>query len=81
MKKPAHARLGGALTVVIALSFADIFRNNAVKNGLLTIELPESEVGSGWFRLSVVRLFALFSTDSTGFLLAGLTTSIQLVEA
>jgi 3-isopropylmalate/(R)-2-methylmalate dehydratase small subunit len=29
---------------IIASSFADIFRNNALKNGLLTIELPEAVV-------------------------------------
>ena len=29
---------------VIAPKFADIFRNNSVKNGLLTVELPEAEV-------------------------------------
>ena len=29
---------------VIAPSFADIFRNNGVKNGLLTVELTEAEV-------------------------------------
>jgi 3-isopropylmalate/(R)-2-methylmalate dehydratase small subunit len=29
---------------VIASSFADIFRNNALKNGLLTVELPEEVV-------------------------------------
>lgn len=29
---------------IIASSFADIFRNNALKNGLLTIELPEEVV-------------------------------------
>lgn len=28
--------------VVIALGFADIFRNNALKNGLLLVDLPES---------------------------------------
>ena len=30
--------------VVIAPSFADIFKNNSVKNGLLTVELAEPEV-------------------------------------
>ena len=30
--------------VVIAPSFADIFRNNCAKNGLLTVVLPEEEV-------------------------------------
>jgi len=32
------------VAVVIAPSFADIFRTNSVKNGLLTVELAESEV-------------------------------------
>lgn len=31
------------LRAVIARSFADIFRNNALKNGLLPIELPEAQ--------------------------------------
>ena len=30
--------------VVIAPSFADIFHNNCLKNGILTVELPEEEV-------------------------------------
>ncbi len=32
------------LRVIIATSFADIFRNNCMKNGLLTIELSDAEV-------------------------------------
>jgi 3-isopropylmalate/(R)-2-methylmalate dehydratase small subunit len=32
----------GGFTVVIATSFGDIFRRNALKNGLLAVELPES---------------------------------------
>jgi 3-isopropylmalate/(R)-2-methylmalate dehydratase small subunit len=30
---------------IIASSFADIFKNNALKNGLLVVELPEAVVG------------------------------------
>ncbi len=33
-------------------AFADIFRNNAVKNGLLTIELSEQEVDEIFFQVS-----------------------------
>jgi 3-isopropylmalate/(R)-2-methylmalate dehydratase small subunit len=32
------------IDVVIAPSFGDIFRTNAGKNGLLTVQLPEAEV-------------------------------------
>ncbi|MDO8522039.1 MAG: 3-isopropylmalate dehydratase small subunit [bacterium] len=34
------ALLGAGFNAVIAISFADIFRNNSAKNGLLLIELP-----------------------------------------
>jgi 3-isopropylmalate/(R)-2-methylmalate dehydratase small subunit len=34
----------GGIRVVIASSFADIFKNNSGKNGFLTIELPEDIV-------------------------------------
>lgn len=30
--------------VILAVSFADIFKNNAMKNGLLPVELPESTI-------------------------------------
>src|SRR5690606_24339472 len=33
---------------VIAPSFGDIFRNNALKGGLLPVELPESAVAELW---------------------------------
>jgi 3-isopropylmalate/(R)-2-methylmalate dehydratase small subunit len=35
------ALIGWGIRVVIALSFADIFRNNALKNGLLPVEVVE----------------------------------------
>jgi 3-isopropylmalate/(R)-2-methylmalate dehydratase small subunit len=38
------ALTGAGFQAVIAPSFADIFRNNALKNGLLPVALPESEV-------------------------------------
>ena len=41
---------------VIAISFADIFCNNATKNGLLPIALPES---------TVVRLFSMIESDAS----------------
>ena len=34
------ALLGYGFNAVIAISFADIFRNNSAKNGLLVVELP-----------------------------------------
>ncbi len=38
------ALTGAGFQTVIAPSFADIFRNNALKNGLLPVALPEDEV-------------------------------------
>jgi 3-isopropylmalate/(R)-2-methylmalate dehydratase small subunit len=38
------AMLDFGFRVVIAPSFADIFANNSLKNGLLTVRLPEQEV-------------------------------------
>jgi 3-isopropylmalate/(R)-2-methylmalate dehydratase small subunit len=35
------ALIGWGIKVVIAISFADIFRNNALKNGLLPVEVAE----------------------------------------
>jgi 3-isopropylmalate/(R)-2-methylmalate dehydratase small subunit len=40
----AWALLENGFAAVIAPSFADIFRSNAAKNGLLTVELPAAEV-------------------------------------
>jgi 3-isopropylmalate/(R)-2-methylmalate dehydratase small subunit len=44
------ALLAWGIRAVISSSFADIFRNNALKNGLLPVEVPPSELA---------RLFAL----------------------
>ncbi len=38
------AILGAGFNAVIAISFADIFRNNSAKNGLLLIELPRDVI-------------------------------------
>jgi 3-isopropylmalate/(R)-2-methylmalate dehydratase small subunit len=38
------ALIGAGFNAVIAISFADIFRNNSAKNGLLLIELPKKTV-------------------------------------
>jgi 3-isopropylmalate/(R)-2-methylmalate dehydratase small subunit len=38
------ALLDGGIRVVIAPSFADIFFNNAFKNGMLLIKLPQSDI-------------------------------------
>ena len=38
---------------VIAPSFADIFKNNAFKSGLLPVELPESEIDALFDRIAV----------------------------
>ncbi len=45
------ALLGWGIKVVIAPSFADIFRNNALKNGLLPVALEEEQV-EGLFSLA-----------------------------
>jgi len=42
----AWALLGWGVKAVISTSFADIFRNNAVKNGLLTIEVDQETVSA-----------------------------------
>jgi 3-isopropylmalate/(R)-2-methylmalate dehydratase small subunit len=42
----AWALMDAGFLVVIAPSFADIFRNNAVGNGLLPVALPETAVES-----------------------------------
>jgi 3-isopropylmalate/(R)-2-methylmalate dehydratase small subunit len=38
------ALLGGGFNAVVAISFADIFRNNSAKNCLLLVELPRKVV-------------------------------------
>jgi 3-isopropylmalate/(R)-2-methylmalate dehydratase small subunit len=40
-----YGLVDGGIRCVIAPSFGDIFATNAAKNGLLTITLPEAEVG------------------------------------
>jgi len=40
------ALLGWGVKAVISTSFADIFRNNAVKNGLLTIEVDQETLSA-----------------------------------
>jgi 3-isopropylmalate/(R)-2-methylmalate dehydratase small subunit len=40
-----YGLVDGGIRCVIAASFGDIFAANAAKNGLLTITLPEAEVG------------------------------------
>jgi 3-isopropylmalate/(R)-2-methylmalate dehydratase small subunit len=42
----AWALLGWGVKAVISTSFADIFRNNAVKNGLLTIEVDQQSLSA-----------------------------------
>jgi 3-isopropylmalate/(R)-2-methylmalate dehydratase small subunit len=49
------ALMAWGFRAVISSSFADIFRNNALKNGLLPIEVPPEELG---------RLFALVDADT-----------------
>jgi 3-isopropylmalate/(R)-2-methylmalate dehydratase small subunit len=42
------ALLDGGFRVVISSRFADIFRNNSTKSGLLTVTLPQAEVEALW---------------------------------
>jgi 3-isopropylmalate/(R)-2-methylmalate dehydratase small subunit len=42
------ALLDGGFRVVISPRFADIFRNNSTKSGLLTVILPQAEVEALW---------------------------------
>jgi 3-isopropylmalate/(R)-2-methylmalate dehydratase small subunit len=42
------ALLDGGFRVVISSRFADIFRNNSTKSGLLTVALPQAEVEALW---------------------------------
>ena len=42
------ALLDGGFRVVISSRFADIFRNNSTKSGLLTVLLPQDEVEALW---------------------------------
>jgi 3-isopropylmalate/(R)-2-methylmalate dehydratase small subunit len=42
------ALLDGGFRVVISPRFADIFRNNSTKSGLLTVILPEADVEALW---------------------------------
>ncbi|MGA9356367.1 MAG: 3-isopropylmalate dehydratase small subunit, partial [Terriglobales bacterium] len=60
--------------VVIASSFADIFANNSLKNGLLTVRLSEGQVGEIMRRAAstdgytlTVDLERLVVEDSDGF--------------
>ncbi len=42
------ALLDGGFRVVISSRFADIFRNNSTKSGLLTVALPQTDVEALW---------------------------------
>jgi 3-isopropylmalate/(R)-2-methylmalate dehydratase small subunit len=42
------ALLDGGFRVVISSRFADIFRNNSTKSGLLTVQLPQPQVEELW---------------------------------
>ena len=42
------ALLDGGFRVVISSRFADIFRNNSTKSGLLTVLLPQADVEAMW---------------------------------
>ena len=45
------ALLDGGFRTVISSRFADIFRNNSTKSGLLTVLLPQADVEALWERI------------------------------
>jgi 3-isopropylmalate/(R)-2-methylmalate dehydratase small subunit len=47
------ALLDGGFRVVISSRFADIFRNNSTKSGLLTVQLPQPDVEALWAAIEV----------------------------
>jgi 3-isopropylmalate/(R)-2-methylmalate dehydratase small subunit len=47
------------IRVVIAPSFADIFHANAANNGVLTVELPESEMAQLFARAAATAVYEL----------------------
>ncbi|RBY82172.1 3-isopropylmalate dehydratase small subunit [Geodermatophilus sp. TF02-6] len=47
------ALMDGGFRVVISSRFADIFRNNSTKSGLLTVVLPQAEVEALWQAVEV----------------------------
>src|ERR1700709_1816666 len=47
------ALLDGGFRAVISSRFADIFRNNSTKSGLLTVVLPQDDVESLWTAIEV----------------------------
>ena len=55
----AWALLDAGFRVVIAPSFADIFRNNAIGNGMLPVALPESAVETIFSRVEQHDGYAL----------------------
>jgi 3-isopropylmalate/(R)-2-methylmalate dehydratase small subunit len=61
------ALMAWGVRAVISSSFADIFRSNALKNGLLPIEVPPEELG---------RLFALLDAEPD----ARLTVDLEAQE-
>jgi 3-isopropylmalate/(R)-2-methylmalate dehydratase small subunit len=69
--------------VIVAPSFADIFANNCVQNGVLTVVLPEEQVAEIQTRAHqtphyelTVDLERLAVTDNLGF-----STSFQIEES
>ncbi|SHN81539.1 3-isopropylmalate dehydratase, small subunit [Geodermatophilus obscurus] len=48
------ALLDGGFRVVISSRFADIFKNNSTKSGLLTVVLPQAEVEALWAAVEAV---------------------------
>jgi 3-isopropylmalate/(R)-2-methylmalate dehydratase small subunit len=60
------ALLDGGFRVVISSRFADIFRNNSTKSGLLTVLLPQADVEALWAAVEVepdLQVTVPFRTD------------------
>lgn len=64
------ALLGYGIKMVIAPSFADIFKNNSFKNGLLLIEL-ESQIIDEWFKRVAANPGYAITLDLSGQTLTG----------
>jgi 3-isopropylmalate dehydratase small subunit len=57
------ALLANGICCVVAKSFADIFRENCLQNGMLTVDLPETEFASFAVRVTAVNGAAPFTVD------------------
>jgi 3-isopropylmalate dehydratase small subunit len=57
------ALMANGIRCVVAKSFADIFRENCLQNGMLTVDLPEAEFASFAVRVTAANGAAPFIVD------------------